>query len=65
MDGIWGYSTSIHESYFWITWKAFQITKNGINIGTIPWDLRMENPCFNFCVGENVGEQLVESQALL
>ena len=38
--------------------RAFEIIANDIKIGTIPWDFKLENPCFNFCVGENVGGQL-------
>ena len=37
---------------------AFEIIQNDIKIGTIPWDFKVENPCFYFCVGENVGGQL-------
>ena len=29
--------------------------QNDIKIGVIPWDFKVENQCFNFCVGENVG----------
>ena len=35
--------------------KAFKIIPNDIKIVTIQWYFKMENPCFNFCVGDNVG----------
>ena len=38
--------------------RALKIISNDIKIGTIPWDFKVENPRFNFCVGENVGGQL-------
>ena len=41
---------SLNSSAF----RALKITKYDIKIGTIPW-----NSTFTFCVGKNVGEQLI------
>ena len=35
--------------------RALKIIWNDIKNGTIPWDFKVEIPCFNFSVGENVG----------
>ena len=35
--------------------RAVVIIWNDININTIPWDFKVENPCFIFCVGDYVG----------
>ena len=35
--------------------RALKIISNDSKIGTISWDLKGENRCFNFCVGQNVG----------
>ena len=32
--------------------------QNYTKVGTIPWDFKVVNPCFNFCVGGNVGGHL-------
>ena len=39
--------------------KAFKIIPNDIKIVTIQWYFKVENPCFNFCVGDNVGGYFV------
>ena len=32
--------------------RTLKTIQNDIKVGTIPWDLKVENPCLNFCVGE-------------
>ena len=38
--------------------RAFEIIQNDMKIVTFPWDFKVENPCFNFCVGVYVGGHL-------
>ena len=38
--------------------RAFEIIRDDIKIITFPWGFKVENPCFNFCVGVYVGGHL-------
>ena len=38
--------------------RALKIIAIDIKVGTIPWDFKVENPYYNFCVGRNMSGQL-------
>ena len=55
-SGNFGIFYSSESIFFLISSACSPFEIIDIKIDTIPWDFKVEIPCFNFCVGENVGE---------